>query len=150
MGTKTLLEAAVVLLNETKRLAASILASCSLLGNNGLTEPPFKLRCLEQYPRLWDSLEQPSLEHNLRHCLPLNFLRIPLGVETTSPFLYFNGVAGNDLGEVGVDLGRMMLLGCVGSTLEFEVRDAEVSDLFGRLPCAKSAPGVKEMDLKAP
>ena len=47
MGTKTLLEA-VVLLNETKRFAASILASCSRLGNNGLTEPPFKLRCLEQ------------------------------------------------------------------------------------------------------
>lgn len=46
-------------------------------------------RCLEQYPRRWDSLEQPSLEHSLLHCLPLNFLRIPVGVHTTSPFLYF-------------------------------------------------------------
>ena len=32
---------------------------------------------------------QPSLEHNLLHCFPLNFLRMPLGVHTTSPFLYF-------------------------------------------------------------
>lgn len=46
-------------------------------------------RCLEQYPRRWDSFEQPSLEHSLLHCLPLNFLRIPVGVHTTSPFLYF-------------------------------------------------------------
>lgn len=46
-------------------------------------------RCLEQYPRRWDSLEQPSLEHSLLHCFPLNFLRIPVGVHTTSPFLYF-------------------------------------------------------------
>lgn len=46
-------------------------------------------RCLEQYPRRWDSLEQPSLEHSLLHCLPLNFLRMPVGVHTTSPFLYF-------------------------------------------------------------
>ena len=73
-----------------------------------------------------------------------------MGVDTTSPFLYFSGVAGNDLGEVGVDLGLKILLGCVGSTLEFEVRDADVSDLLGRLPWANSAPGVKEIDLKAP
>lgn len=46
-------------------------------------------RCLEQYPRRWDSFEQPSLEHNLLHCFPLNFLRMPVGVHTTSPFLYF-------------------------------------------------------------
>lgn len=46
-------------------------------------------RCLEQYPRRWDSLEHPSLEHSLLHCLPLNFFRIPVGVHTTSPFLYF-------------------------------------------------------------
>lgn len=46
-------------------------------------------RCLEQYPRRCDSLEQPSLEHSLLHCFPLNFLRIPVGVHTTSPFLYF-------------------------------------------------------------
>lgn len=46
-------------------------------------------RCLEQYPRRWDSLEQPSLEHSLLHCFPLNFLRMPVGVHTTSPFLYF-------------------------------------------------------------
>lgn len=46
-------------------------------------------RCLEQYPRRWDSLEHPSLEQSLRHCFPLNFLRIPVGVHTTSPFLYF-------------------------------------------------------------
>lgn len=32
---------------------------------------------------------QPSLEQSLLHCFPLNFLRIPLGVQTTSPFLYF-------------------------------------------------------------
>ena len=32
---------------------------------------------------------QPSLEHSRLHCLPLNFFRIPLGVQTTSPFLYF-------------------------------------------------------------
>lgn len=46
-------------------------------------------RCLEQYPRRCDSLEQPSLEHSLLHCFPLNFLRMPVGVQTTSPFLYF-------------------------------------------------------------
>lgn len=46
-------------------------------------------RCLEQYPLRWDSFIHPSLEHSLRHCFPLNFLRIPLGVHTTSPFLYF-------------------------------------------------------------
>lgn len=46
-------------------------------------------RCLEQYPRRWDSLEQPSREHSLLHCFPLNFLRMPVGVHTTSPFLYF-------------------------------------------------------------
>lgn len=34
-------------------------------------------------------MEQPSLEHSLLHCLPLNFLRMPVGVQTTSPFLYF-------------------------------------------------------------
>ena len=32
---------------------------------------------------------QPSREHSRRHCLPLNFLRMPLLVHTTSPFLYF-------------------------------------------------------------
>lgn len=46
-------------------------------------------KCLEQYPRRCDSFIQPSLEHSLLHCLPLNFLRMPLGVHTTSPFLYF-------------------------------------------------------------
>lgn len=34
-------------------------------------------------------MEQPSLEHSLLHCFPLNFLRMPVGVHTTSPFLYF-------------------------------------------------------------
>lgn len=46
-------------------------------------------KCLEQYPRRCDSFMHPSLEHSLLHCLPLNFLRIPFGVHTTSPFLYF-------------------------------------------------------------
>lgn len=46
-------------------------------------------RCLEQYPRRWDSLEQPSREQRRLHCFPLNFLRMPVGVQTTSPFLYF-------------------------------------------------------------
>lgn len=46
-------------------------------------------RCREQYPLRWDSFMHPSREHSLRHCFPLNFLRIPLGVHTTSPFLYF-------------------------------------------------------------
>lgn len=58
---------------------------------------PLRLRCLEQYPRRWDSLVQPSLEQSRRHCLPLNFLRIPLGLDTTSPFLYLWGVAAWDL-----------------------------------------------------
>ena len=58
---------------------------------------PRRLRCLEQYPRRWDSFEQPSFEHSLLHCFPLNFFRIPLGVETMSPFLYLCGVAGRDL-----------------------------------------------------
>lgn len=49
---------------------------------------PFKLKCREQYPLLWDSFEQPSFEHNRRHCFPLNFFLIPLGVVTISPFLY--------------------------------------------------------------
>ena len=48
----------------------------------------FMLKCLEQNPLLWDSLEQSSLEHNLRHCLPLNFFLIPFAAETISPFLY--------------------------------------------------------------
>jgi hypothetical protein len=94
MGTNTLLEA-VVLLNETRRLAASILAaSCSLFepdpprGQKAKGLPPLRLKCREQYPLLWDSFEQPSFEHSLRHCLPLNFFLIPFGVETTSPFLY--------------------------------------------------------------
>ena len=52
----------------------------------------------------------PGLEHKRRHCLPLNFFLIPLGVDTTSPFLYLCGVAGSDLGEVGVDLGRIKRL----------------------------------------
>lgn len=46
-------------------------------------------RCLEQYPLRWDSFEQPSREHSLLHCFPLNFFRMPVGVHTTSPFLYF-------------------------------------------------------------
>lgn len=46
-------------------------------------------RCREQYPRRWDSFMHPSLEHSRLHCLPLNFLRMPFGVQTTSPFLYF-------------------------------------------------------------
>lgn len=46
-------------------------------------------RCREQYPLRWDSFMQPSREHSRRHCLPLNFLRMPFGVQTTSPFLYF-------------------------------------------------------------
>ena len=50
-------------------------------------------------------MEQVSLEQSLRHCLPLNFFLMPLGVETTSPFLYLCGVAGSDLGLEGVDLG---------------------------------------------
>ena len=45
-----------------------------------------------------------NLEQRRLHCFPLNFLRIPVGVDTTSPFLYLWGVAGRDLGEVGVDL----------------------------------------------
>ena len=48
----------------------------------------FMLKCLEQKPRLCDSLVQSSFEHNRLHCLPLNFLRIPLADETISPFLY--------------------------------------------------------------
>ena len=50
-------------------------------------------------------MEQPSFEHSLLHCFPLNFFRIPFGVETTSPFLYLCGVAGKDRGDDGVDLG---------------------------------------------
>ena len=66
---------------------------------------PLRLRWREQYPLRCDSLEQPSLEQSRLHCFPLNFLRIPLGVETTSPFLYLCGVpGGRDRGEDGVDL----------------------------------------------
>lgn len=46
-------------------------------------------RWREQYPRRCDSFMQPSREHSRLHCFPLNFLRMPLGVHTTSPFLYF-------------------------------------------------------------
>ena len=67
---------------------------------------PLRLRWREQYPLRCDSLEQPSLEQSRLHCFPLNFLRMPLGVETTSPFLYLCGVpGGRDRGEDGVDLG---------------------------------------------
>ena len=55
------------------------------------------LRCRLQKPRRCDSLLQPSLLHRRRHCLPLNFLRMPLGVDTTSPLLYLCGVAAFDL-----------------------------------------------------
>ena len=66
---------------------------------------PLRLRWREQYPRRCDSLEQPSREQSRLHCFPLNFFRMPLGVETTSPFLYLCGVpGGRDLGEEGVDL----------------------------------------------
>ena len=47
-------------------------------------------------------------------------------------------MAGKDLGEVGVDLG-------LGSKLELEVRDCEVSDRLGKPPCANNAPGVSDM-----
>ncbi len=60
---------------------------------------PRRLRCLEQYPRRCDSFEQPSFEQSRLHCFPLNFFLIPLGVDTTSPFLYLCGVAGRDLLE---------------------------------------------------
>ena len=68
---------------------------------------PLRLRWREQYPRRCDSLEQPSREQSRLHCFPLNFFRMPLGVETTSPFLYLCGVpGGRDLGEEGVDLSQ--------------------------------------------
>ena len=51
----------------------------------------FMLKCREQKPRLCDSLVQSSFEHNRLHCLPLNFLRIPLADDTISPFLYLFG-----------------------------------------------------------
>ena len=38
------------------------------------------------------------MEHKRRHCLPLNFLRMPLGPATTSPFLYFCGVPVSERG----------------------------------------------------
>ena len=56
-------------------------------GALGSLDEPRIERCREQNPRRCDSLVQPSLEHNRRHCLPLNFLRIPFGAETMSPFL---------------------------------------------------------------
>ncbi len=40
---------------------------------------PFNDKWRLQYPRLCDSLLHPSREHKRRHCLPLNFLRIPPG-----------------------------------------------------------------------
>lgn len=58
-------------------------------GNEGAFRGTLDDKCREQYPLRWDSFVQPSFEHSLRHCLPLNFFLIPLGVETTSPFLYF-------------------------------------------------------------
>lgn len=79
-------------------------------------------RCLEQYPRRCDSFIQPSREHSLLHCLPLNFLRIPLGVHTTSPFLYFccaseRGVL--ERGEVEEDPPPEVRVGvCVGVVLD--------------------------------
>jgi hypothetical protein len=60
---------------------------------------PFMDKCLEQNPLRWDSLLQKSLEHSLRHCLPLNFFRIPFCVVMTSPFLYFGGVLGPPVTE---------------------------------------------------
>lgn len=50
---------------------------------------PFKDRCREQYPLRCDSLLQLSREHSRLHCFPLNFFRMPLGIWTMSPFLYF-------------------------------------------------------------
>ena len=47
------------------------------------------------------------MEHSLRHCFPLNFFRMPLGVETTSPFLYRMLV----VGERGV-LERLLSVDC--------------------------------------
>ena len=71
---------------------------------------PLRLRWREQYPLRCDSLEQPSREQSRLHCFPLNFFRMPLGVETTSPFLYLCGVpGGRDLGEDGVDLCQYYL-----------------------------------------
>ena len=37
-------------------------------------------------------MEQSSLEHSRRHCLPLNFFLIPFAADTMSPFLYLFGV----------------------------------------------------------
>ena len=89
---------------------------------------------------------QIKLITNLRHCLPLNFFLIPLGVETTSPFLYLWGVAGKDLGDDGVDRGLAIMLLEAASRLELDVRDCEVSDLLWRPPCVSRAPGVKEIE----
>ena len=91
---------------------------------------PRRLRCLEQSPRRCDSFEQPSFEQSRRHCFPLNFFRIPFGVETTSPFLYLCGVAGRDLGDVGIERGRPSI--AVGSMLDVLARDCDVLDRFKR------------------
>jgi hypothetical protein len=85
---------------------------------------------------------------------------MPFGVETTSPFLYLCGVAGNDLGDVGIDRGRPSII--VGSMLDVLARDCDVLERFKRalwwpvipalLPrpppnSPNRAPGVSEMDL---
>jgi hypothetical protein len=55
---------------------------------------------------------------------------MPFGVETTSPFLYLCGVAGNDLGDVGIDRGRPSII--VGSMLDVLARDCDVLERFKR------------------
>ena len=49
---------------------------------------------------------------------------MPLGVETTSPFLYLCGVAGRDRGDVGIDRGLPSIAD--GSMLDVLARDCDV------------------------
>lgn len=59
----------------------------SIYSTFALSNLPLSERCLEQYPLRWDSFVQPSRLHKRLHCFPLNFLRMPFGVDTISPFL---------------------------------------------------------------
>ena len=61
-------------------------ADSGAVGRPDLAEPRID-KCREQNPRRCDSLVQPSFEHSLRHCLPLNFFLIPFAVLTISPFV---------------------------------------------------------------
>lgn len=83
---------------------------------------------------------QPSREHSLRHCFPLNFLRIPLLVQTTSPFLYFcctseSGVREREEDMVGVEEGVWVGVVLAEGRLELERLILALAEAGGEGSC---------------